>query len=80
MPRVNKVAFEDPLKLIEATLPWKCTHFGDESEIEANIKGKWKTITIVHSLENLDAEDVADFIIRAMNNTLVISKNKNWVA
>lgn len=51
---------------ISSTLPWSCTHFGDQSEIEAFVKGRWETVADVHSVGDIDAEDIADYIIRAV--------------
>jgi hypothetical protein len=65
MPK-QKLAHE-LMHTVTSTLPWSCTHFGDLSEIEANIGGKWETIAEVHSVGNLDAEDIADLIVRAVN-------------
>lgn len=47
---------------------WTCTHFGRHSEIEAFISttGQWETIADVRSVGNVDAEDLADFIISAL--------------
>jgi hypothetical protein len=47
---------------------WSCTHFGDLSEIEAFIEasGKWETIASIYRTDDLDAEDIAAFIIQAI--------------
>ncbi len=54
---------------ITATCPWTYTNFGNHSEIEAFIEstGTWETIAEVHSVADMDAEDIADFIIRAVS-------------
>jgi len=53
-----------------SSLPWACTHFGEESEIEAHVEatGKWETIADVHPFMGFDGEDIASFILRAVNN------------
>ena len=52
-----------------ASLPWSCTHFGGQSEIEAYIDatGKWETIATVNMINDIDAEDVASFIVQHIN-------------
>ena len=70
MPKLpRKATYADHEDLVISTLPWSCTHFGDQSEIEAFIPatGKWETIADVHSVGDLDAEDIADFITRLAN-------------
>ena len=54
---------------IHATLPWKCTCFGNQAEIEAvdSKTGQWETIALVNAIAGLDAEDVASFIVRIVN-------------
>lgn len=54
---------------LQATLPWTCTNFGDRSEIEAFVKetGKWETVAEVRAVAGTDAEDVASFIVQAVN-------------
>jgi hypothetical protein len=54
---------------VHFTTPWSCTNFGSESEIEAYVEvtGSWETIANVHSVGDLDAEDIADFIIQSVN-------------
>jgi len=56
-------------QLILATRPWTCTNFGDQSEIEAYVEatGAWETIATVHAVNGVDAEDIASFIVRAVN-------------
>lgn len=53
-----------------ATLPWTCTHFGDTSEIEAFAPGTgtWETVADVRTVGDCDAEDLAAFIIQAVNS------------
>ena len=64
--KLNKDAAEN---FVVNTLPWSCTHFGDQSEIEAFVPatGRWETIADVHSVGDIDAEDIADFIVRLAN-------------
>ena len=52
-----------------STLPWACTSFGEESEIEVynDAEGKWHTIADVHPFMGFDGEDIASFILRAIN-------------
>jgi len=56
---------------LQATLPWSCTSFGGQSEIEAFIPatGQWATIADVRSVvgTDIDAEELALFIIRAVD-------------
>jgi hypothetical protein len=58
-----------PTDEIASTLPWSCTQFGNQSEIEAFVgsTGKRETIADVHGVAGVDAEDMADFIVRAVN-------------
>lgn len=58
-----------PAHTLLASRPWHCTHFGDTSEIEAHnpATGAWETIADVRSTATLDAEDIADFIVRTVN-------------
>lgn len=53
-----------------SSLPWNCTHFGAESEIEAHIEatGKWQTIADVHPFMGFDGEDIASLIVSAVNS------------
>ncbi|MDE2029554.1 MAG: hypothetical protein KGI97_03215 [Alphaproteobacteria bacterium] len=53
-----------------STLPWNCTSFGEESEIEAHAEaeGRWVTIADVHPFMEFDGEEIASFILRAVNN------------
>lgn len=69
MPKASFKSKDSAEKLITQTLPWTSTHFGDQSEIEALNKstGKWETIADVHTITGVDAEDIADLIIRATN-------------
>ncbi len=52
-----------------STLPWNHTSFGDGSEIEACVAGtdKWETIANVHSFASFDGEEIASYIICAVN-------------
>jgi hypothetical protein len=52
-----------------ATLPWSFTCFGDPSDIEAPLgkNGALVTIAQVHPVAGQDAEDVAAFIVKAVN-------------
>jgi hypothetical protein len=54
---------------LAAISPWRSTHFGDQSEIEAQIRatGTWETLAAVRSLPGLDAEDLASFIVMVVN-------------
>jgi len=56
---------------IVSTKPWTCTHFGNTSEIDAFNKntGEWETLAVVQKFANFDAEDIADFIVHAVNNS-----------
>ena len=49
---------------------WSCTHFGDISEIEVFIEasGHWETVAEVRPIANIDAEDIADFIVQAVSD------------
>jgi len=63
---IHDVLTDDFLATIS---PWRSTHFGDQSEIEAQIMatGSWETIAAVRSLPGLDAEDLASFIVMLVN-------------
>ena len=67
---MSKAIKETRVDSVYALEPWVCTHFGDLSEIDAYIvgTGKWETIANVQAVEGIDAEDIADFIVRAVNN------------
>ncbi|MER2519938.1 MAG: hypothetical protein ABTQ34_04520 [Bdellovibrionales bacterium] len=69
MPNTSEQAVSLFHVSLHATLPWSCTHFGDRSEIEAFIKetGKWETVAEVRAIGDVDAEDVASVIVRAVN-------------
>lgn len=56
-------------EFIAATSPWRCTHFGNLSEIEAQFTatGTWETLAEVRSVQGLDAEDIASFLVTAIN-------------
>lgn len=43
-----------------------CTSFGRQAEIEAFWEGKWRTVAIVNGIGGLDAEEVAQTILRAL--------------
>ena len=69
MSKATKTKEGAKVNSIPDFVPWSCTHFGDQSEIEAFIPatGKWETIADVHSVGGIDAEDIANFIICAVN-------------
>ena len=78
MPNASRKNQRQSEEDLLTTLPWKCTHFGDISEIEAFVSGRWETVAEIHSVGNYDAEDLADFIIRAVREYgQRISKPKN---
>jgi hypothetical protein len=70
MPKADKkyksVIKENP---ISSAMPWTCTYFGRQAEIDAYISttGNWETIATVYSVAGFDAEDTASLIIRAVN-------------
>jgi len=69
MPKTSqKIINQTQKNSLLATLPWSCTHFGSESEIEAYIASldKWVCVADVHSVADIDAEDIADFIVQAV--------------
>jgi hypothetical protein len=49
--------------------PWSVKHFADRSEIEAYVlgTGSWKSIAEVKQAVGVEASNVADFIVRAVN-------------
>jgi len=49
-----------------SALQLTCTSFGDHSEIDGMIDGKWETIATTHSVNGFDAEDIAHAIIRGL--------------
>ncbi len=53
-----------------STLPWDHTSFGDGAEIEACVTGtdKWETIADVRPFLGFDGEDIAAYIVCAVNN------------
>lgn len=63
MPKAKRAIV--PEKILKK---WSCTHFGDMSEIEVFVEasGQWETVAEVHSVANIDAEDIADFIVQAV--------------
>ena len=50
-------------------LPWSCTHYPNHSEIEAYLlaAGDRQTIAKIHDATGVDAEHLAEFIVRAVN-------------
>lgn len=54
---------------LSATLPWRNTLFGEEVEIEAYVASsrKWETVAVVRPLPCIDAEEIAEFILSAVN-------------
>jgi hypothetical protein len=50
--------------------PWSCQHHPDHSLIEAYVMGKgdWETIAEVRASAYVNAEQLANFIIKAVNN------------
>lgn len=52
-----------------STVPWTYTSFGNQVEIEASFEagGEWTTIAQVNAVADHDAEDVASFIVDAVN-------------
>jgi len=70
MPKVSRKSKSSMEISIVATLPWTCTNFGNQSEIEAYVKatGTWETIATVHVAGGVDAEDIAGFIVQAVND------------
>jgi hypothetical protein len=52
------------------TVPWTSSGFGNESEIDARMQatGHWETLATVRSVDGFDADDIAGFIIIAVNN------------
>ena len=64
--KLQPVGRENP---IQATVPWSCTHFGSQSEIETHVAatGKWETLAEVHAVAGIDAEEIADFIVHVVN-------------
>lgn len=69
MPNTNPQTPSVSEQCLQATMPWTCTNFGERSEIEAFIKetGTWETIAEVRAIAGVDAEDVAGFIVKAVN-------------
>lgn len=70
MPRTSKRLKPIIEKSILATKPWSCTNFGEQSEIDAYIDSTdtWETIATIQSAAGIDAEDIASFIVHAVNN------------
>ena len=65
-PKAKAKTFKDSLA---STLPWNHTSFGEDVEIEACAAGtnKWETIADVRSFLGFDGEDIASFIVTAVN-------------
>jgi len=87
MPKVPRKSKSSIEKSIMATLPWTCTNFGGHSEIEARLgaTGSWETLATVHSVDGIDAEDIANFVIQVikglrMNSTAVTKANNDDLA
>lgn len=53
-----------------STLPWNCTSFGESSEIEAYVAGRevWETIAEVRPCFGFDGEEIAGYIVGAVNS------------
>jgi hypothetical protein len=56
-------------KSILATKPWSCTLSGKHSEIDVYVEatGNWETIGNIQGVADIDAEDIASFIVQAVN-------------
>jgi hypothetical protein len=72
-PEQHLFTREKTLASFRATLPWTygCAGHGDPSEIEYVVKETGEKAVIAsanHVSDDLDAEDVADFIVNAVNN------------
>ena len=70
MPKASRERRIQVKENLLATTPWTCTNFGRQSEIDIYVKetGVWETIAQVRGIEGFDAEDIAGFIIAAVNN------------
>lgn len=57
-------------KTLLATLPWTSTNFGQQAEIDAFMAASrtWETLATVHAVGGVDAEDVASFLVNAVNS------------
>jgi len=70
MPKIAKKLKPIYEKSILATTPWSCTNFGQQSEIDIYIEatGKWETVADIHTVADIDAEDIASLIVHIVNN------------
>ena len=68
MPKAKKPKMSAEDRIL-STIPWSCTNFGKQSEIEVCMAttGKWETIATVHAVLGFDAEDIASFIVASVN-------------
>jgi hypothetical protein len=62
----SKISVE---KSILATLPWASSSFGKQAEIDGfnPATGKWETIATTQAFSDVDAEDLASFMVNAAN-------------
>jgi len=69
MPKILKKQKSVTEESILTTMPWTCSNFGSQSEIDVYVEstGTWATIATVNGIENIDAEDMASFIVRLAN-------------
>ncbi len=63
---------------ILSTTPWTSTNFGHQAEIEIGMPRSrtWDTIAIINSTADVDAEDIAAFIVRVVND---YSKSRGFI-
>jgi len=64
-------------KSILATLPWTSSSFGKHAEIDGvnPITGKWGTIATVNAIADVDAEDLASFMVDLVNGLAQTNQN-----
>lgn len=67
MPRMKPHAAK-PLAIEQEMTKWSCSFFGNKSEIDVFVKSlsRWETAALICPVGTFDAEEVAAFIVRAL--------------
>ena len=68
--QTNEAPIVDRTKALFDTKPPMCTKSGRMSDIDVYIKNSnaWVTVATTYSVDDIDAEDIADFITRAIQH------------
>ena len=71
MVKSSPLAMKNESRNYYALQPWKCRSLQDRMEILAYVEasGKWETVAVVPTTSGASAENVANFIVRLINDT-----------